>query len=133
MLFRSFPLLVAGVATRIGANHLVRRRLSLRIDIPQGLASTLILLAFITELILSLPLPLGLIVGFLLLDAVLVKAPADEAHFVGANEKAPVLDAMGAHIFFDDQEKHVLGAASVVPAGHVPGPHSSDEPIIPAG
>lgn len=59
--------------------------------------------------------------------------PADEAHFVGANEKAPVLDAMGAHIFFDDQEKHVLGAASVVPAGHVPGPHSSDEPIIPAG
>jgi len=59
--------------------------------------------------------------------------PADEAHFVGPNSKAPILDAMGAHIFFDDQEKHVLGAASVVPSGHVPGPHSPDKPIIPAG
>lgn len=59
--------------------------------------------------------------------------PADEAHFVGINNKAPILNAMGAHIFFDDQEKHVLGAASVVPAGHVPGPHSSDDPVIPAG
>lgn len=59
--------------------------------------------------------------------------PADEAHFVGVNNKAPILDAMGAHIFFDDQEKHVLGAALVVPAGHVPGPHSSDKPVIPAG
>jgi len=59
--------------------------------------------------------------------------PADEAHFVGANSKAPILNAMGAHIFFDDQEKHVLGAATVVPSGHVPGPHSSEEPVIPAG
>ncbi len=58
--------------------------------------------------------------------------PADEAHFVGSNSKAPILNAMGAHIFFDDQEKHVLGAASVVPSGHVPGPHSADRPIIPA-
>ncbi len=58
--------------------------------------------------------------------------PADEAHFVGANSKTPILNAMGAHIFFDDQEKHVLGAASVVPSGHVPGPHSAEEPIIPA-
>jgi hypothetical protein len=49
--------------------------------------------------------------------------PADEAHFVGSREKAPILKALGAHIFFDDQEKHVLGAAAVVPAGHVPGPH----------
>lgn len=59
--------------------------------------------------------------------------PADEAHFVGANSKAPILDAMGAHIFFDDQEKHILGAATLVPSGHVPGPHSADAPIIPAG
>lgn len=58
--------------------------------------------------------------------------PADEAHFVGSREKAPILKALGAHIFFDDQEKHVLGAASVVPAGHVPGPHEPDRPIIPA-
>jgi 5'-nucleotidase len=47
--------------------------------------------------------------------------PADEAHFVGTCEKAPILKAFGAHIFFDDQEKHVLGASAVVPAGHVPG------------
>ncbi|SDZ53483.1 5'-nucleotidase [Jannaschia faecimaris] len=60
-------------------------------------------------------------------------APADEAHFVGPNSKAPFLRAMGAHIFFDDQEKHVLGAASVVAAGHVPGPHSPDQVVIPAG
>lgn len=40
--------------------------------------------------------------------------------------------ACGAHIFFDDQEKHVLGASVVVPAGHVPGPHRADEPVIPA-
>lgn len=59
--------------------------------------------------------------------------PADEAHFVGPNSKAPILQAMGAHIFFDDQEKHVLGAAGFVPAGHVPGPHTADEPVIPAG
>jgi 5'-nucleotidase len=59
--------------------------------------------------------------------------PADEAHFVGTRPKAPILEALGAHIFFDDQEKHVLGASQVVAAGHVPGPHNPDEPIIPAG
>jgi len=59
--------------------------------------------------------------------------PADEAHFVGPWNKAPILKAFGAHIFFDDQEKHVLGASSVVPAGHVPGPHSPEKLIIPAG
>jgi 5'-nucleotidase len=58
--------------------------------------------------------------------------PADEAHFVGVREKAPILKAFGAHIFFDDQEKHFLGASTVVPAGHVPGPHLPEEPIIPA-
>ena len=56
----------------------------------------------------------------------------DEAHFVGTWDKAPILKAFGAHIFFDDQEKHVLGAASVVPAGHVPGPHDAQSPVIPA-
>lgn len=59
--------------------------------------------------------------------------PADEAHFVGARAKGPILKAFGAHIFFDDQERHVLGASAVVPAGHVPGPHSPDNPVIPAG
>jgi 5'-nucleotidase len=59
--------------------------------------------------------------------------PADETHFVGVRDKAPILKAFGAHIFFDDQEKHFLGASTVVPAGHVPGPHRPDEPVIPAG
>ena len=58
--------------------------------------------------------------------------PADEAHFVGVREKGPILKALGAHIFFDDQEKHVLSAASVVAAGHVPGPHRADNPVIPS-
>lgn len=58
--------------------------------------------------------------------------PADEAHFVGRHEKAPFLKAFGAHIFFDDQEKHVFGAARVVAAGLVPGPHSPDKPVIPS-
>ncbi|MBN9317716.1 MAG: 5'-nucleotidase, partial [Devosia sp.] len=59
--------------------------------------------------------------------------PADEAHFVGAHEKGPILGATGAHIFFDDQEKHVLSASGIVAAGLVPGPHAPDEVIIPAG
>jgi 5'-nucleotidase len=59
--------------------------------------------------------------------------PADEAHFVGGHPKAPILKALGAHIFFDDQEKHVLGASAVVAAGHVPGPHDPNAPVIPTG
>lgn len=59
--------------------------------------------------------------------------PADEAHFVGPNEKGPILAAMNAHIFFDDQEKHINSASSAVPSGHVPGPHSPNNPVIPAG
>lgn len=59
-------------------------------------------------------------------------APADEVHFVGSHVKAPILKAFGAHIFFDDQEKHFLGASSVVPAGWVPGPHDRNSVIIPA-
>ncbi|MCQ8277757.1 5'-nucleotidase [Acetobacteraceae bacterium KSS8] len=58
--------------------------------------------------------------------------PADEAHFVGRSKKAPILRAFGAHIFFDDQENHVLGASQLVPAGQVPGPHDPKKPIIPA-
>ena len=58
--------------------------------------------------------------------------PADEAHFVGAHEKAPILEATGAHIFFDDQEYHVEGARNVVSAGLVPGPHDAATPVIPA-
>jgi 5'-nucleotidase len=58
--------------------------------------------------------------------------PADEAHFVGRHDKAPILAAFGAHIFFDDQERHVKLAAPLVAAGHVPGPHDPSKPVIPA-
>lgn len=58
--------------------------------------------------------------------------PADEAHFVGPHDKAKILHASRAHIFFDDQEKHVVGASKYVDSGHVPGPHLASEAIIPA-
>lgn len=47
-------------------------------------------------------------------------AKVDEAHFVGAGSKAPLLAAFGAHIFFDDRAGHILAASAVVPAAHVP-------------
>ena len=56
--------------------------------------------------------------------------PVDEIHLVGPARKAGFLQAIGAHIFFDDQKKHVEGAAEVVPAGHVPGPHDPTELVI---
>ena len=59
--------------------------------------------------------------------------PADEAHFVGVRERLQFSRLSGLIVFFDDQEKHFLGASAVVPAGHVPGPHAPDEPVIPAG
>jgi 5'-nucleotidase len=46
--------------------------------------------------------------------------PADEAHFVGLYEKTPILEATRAHIYFDDQEKHVAAASDVVASGLVP-------------
>lgn len=44
----------------------------------------------------------------------------DEAFFLGGLSKDRVLQAFGAHMFFDDQETHVRAASSVVPAGIVP-------------
>lgn len=44
----------------------------------------------------------------------------DEAFFLGGVSKDRVLQAFGAHMFFDDQETHVRAASSVVPAGIVP-------------
>lgn len=44
----------------------------------------------------------------------------DEAFFLGGLKKADVLQAFGAHMFFDDQEGHVQNASVVVPSGHVP-------------
>ncbi|MGE3800112.1 MAG: 5'-nucleotidase [Candidatus Kapaibacterium sp.] len=44
----------------------------------------------------------------------------DEAFFLGGVEKTKVLKAFRPHIFFDDQDLHLEGAAKHVPSGKVP-------------
>jgi 5'-nucleotidase len=44
----------------------------------------------------------------------------DEVYFLGGLSKDKILEAFGAHIFFDDQETHMDLASKVVPAGKVP-------------
>ena len=51
----------------------------------------------------------------------------DEAYFLGGLDKDKVLDAFGAHIFFDDQDTHLDKASKVVPSGKVP--YASDSPL----
>ena len=46
-------------------------------------------------------------------------ASFDEVHFVGSHEKAPLLRATGAHIYFDDRDANVIEASRFVPAGLV--------------
>ena len=51
----------------------------------------------------------------------------DEAYFMGGLPKDKVLEAFGAHIFFDDQDTHLESASKKVPSGKVP--YSSDSPM----
>ncbi|MEO5682852.1 MAG: 5'-nucleotidase [Chitinophagaceae bacterium] len=51
----------------------------------------------------------------------------DEAYFLGGLAKDKVLQAFGAHIFFDDQETHLQDAALLVPSARVP--YTSDSPL----
>ena len=51
----------------------------------------------------------------------------DEAYFLGGLSKDKVLKAFGAHIFFDDQDTHVLPASQLVPSARVP--YTSDSPL----
>ncbi len=44
----------------------------------------------------------------------------DEAFFLGGIQKKDVLEAFGAHIFFDDQAVHTGPASEVVPSARVP-------------
>lgn len=44
----------------------------------------------------------------------------DEAFFLGGVSKRDVLEAFGAHIFFDDQAVHTTPASEVVPSARVP-------------
>ena len=51
----------------------------------------------------------------------------DEAFFLGGVSKDEVLQAYGAHIFFDDQDIHLADASKVVPSARVP--YKSDSPL----
>lgn len=51
----------------------------------------------------------------------------DEAYFLGGLSKDKVLQAFGAHIFFDDQETHLIDSSKVVPSGKVP--YRSNSPM----
>jgi 5'-nucleotidase len=45
----------------------------------------------------------------------------DEAFFLGGlRKKGDILKAFGAHIFFDDQDVHLVSARKVVPSARVP-------------
>ena len=44
----------------------------------------------------------------------------DEVFFLGGIRKRDVLQAFGAHIFFDDQQVHTIPASGVVPSATVP-------------
>ncbi len=44
----------------------------------------------------------------------------DEAFFLGGIRKKDILEAFGAHIFFDDQSVHTIPASEVVPSARVP-------------
>lgn len=44
----------------------------------------------------------------------------DEAHFLGGAPKLPVLRAFRPHIYFDDQEIHLVDAARSLPVARVP-------------
>jgi 5'-nucleotidase len=46
----------------------------------------------------------------------------DEMFFMGGVSKTAILDAFGAHMFFDDQHVYLQEAASVVPSARVPYP-----------
>lgn len=52
----------------------------------------------------------------------------DSAFFLGGLPKEPVLRAFRAHIFFDDQDKHLAAASRHVPAARVP--YRSDSPLV---
>lgn len=43
----------------------------------------------------------------------------DEVYFLGGLSKDKILEAFGAHIFFDDQDTHLASASLVVPSGKV--------------
>lgn len=51
----------------------------------------------------------------------------DEVYFLGGLSKDKILEAFGAHIFFDDQDTHLNASSKVVPSGKVP--YDSNSPL----
>jgi 5'-nucleotidase len=51
----------------------------------------------------------------------------DEVYFLGGLSKDKILEAFGAHIFFDDQDTYLNPASIVVPSGKVP--YETDSPL----
>lgn len=52
----------------------------------------------------------------------------DEAYFLGGLSKDKVLKAFGAHIFFDDQDTHLVNTSKFVPSAKVP--YLTDSPMM---
>ena len=44
----------------------------------------------------------------------------NDAFFLGGVDKGPILEVLRPHIFFDDQRRHVDGAARSTPSVHIP-------------
>ena len=44
----------------------------------------------------------------------------NDAFFLGGIDKGPILEVLRPHIFFDDQRRHVEGAALSTPSVHIP-------------
>lgn len=55
------------------------------------------------------------------------KVYVDELYLMGGLPKDKILEAFGAHFFFDDQEAHLGPASKVVPSGKVS--YTSDSPL----
>lgn len=51
-------------------------------------------------------------------------APVDEAYFLGGLGKDRILKAFRPHIFFDDQDVHLVKSSNIVPSAKVPYKHS---------
>jgi 5'-nucleotidase len=51
----------------------------------------------------------------------------DEAYFLGGLSKDKILKAFGAHIFFDDQDTHLVNTSKFVPSAKVP--YLTDSPM----
>jgi 5'-nucleotidase len=55
----------------------------------------------------------------------------NDAFFLGGIEKARVLKVLRPHIFFDDQDLHLTGAAEHVAGVHIPYGVANETPVVP--